>query len=178
MAIRIRPGFCAGLLMLGLVASCCTTIAMAADETAELVAAREKAFVEQMSNCVLIGSFTVDGKSDGDPLKEERYEIDSVSSAGGDLWIFMTRVKYGKIDTKLPITVPVKWAGETPMVSLTNATLPGLGSEFSARVLFHENRYAGTWQHGKVGGHMFGRIEKREAPPTNPETKPAADKKQ
>lgn len=177
MAIRLRPRFSAALIILGLVASARSATVQAADESAELIAAREKAFVEQMSNCVLIGSFTVDGKSDGDPLKEERYEIDSVASAGGDLWIFMTRVKYGKIDTKLPITVPVKWAGETPMVSLTNATLPGLGSEFSARVLFHDNRYAGTWQHGKVGGHMFGRIEKREAPPTNPETKPATEKK-
>jgi hypothetical protein len=31
---------------------------------------------------------------------------------------------------------------------------------FTARVLFYEDRYAGTWQHGKVGGHMFGKIEK------------------
>jgi len=49
------------------------------------------------------------------------------------------------------------------MVSLTNASIPGLGEGFSARVLFHEDRYAGTWQHGKVGGHMFGRIEKAKA---------------
>ena len=46
------------------------------------------------------------------------------------------------------------------MVTLTKATLPGLGEGFSARVLFYEGRYAGTWQHGPVGGHMFGTIEK------------------
>lgn len=128
--------------------------------TVEQKAVREKAFVEQMANTTLVGSFTVDGKSDGSPLKEERYEIESVTSAGGNLWIFMTRIKYGKTDARLPVTVPVEWAGDTPMVSLTNATLPGLGSEFSARVVFHDGRYAGTWQHGQVGGHMFGRIEK------------------
>lgn len=126
-------------------------------------AAREKAFSDQMAGCVLIGSFTVDGKSDGDPLKEERYEIESAVRASENLWVFTTRIKYGKIDTKLPITVPLQWAGDTPMVTLTNATLPGLGDEFSARVLFYENRYAGTWQHGKIGGHMFGRIEKTPA---------------
>ena len=31
---------------------------------------------------------------------------------------------------------------------------------FTARVLIYDNRYAGTWQHGKAGGHLFGRIEK------------------
>ncbi len=78
----------------------------------------------------MIGSFTIDGKSDEEPLKEERYEIDSVKKLGGKLWVFTARVKYGKVDTKLPITVPVEWAGDTPMVSLTNATLPGLGEAF------------------------------------------------
>jgi hypothetical protein len=37
--------------------------------------------------------------------------------------------------------------------------IPTLGT-FTARVFFYGNRYAGTWQHDKVGGHMFGRIEK------------------
>ena len=126
------------------------------------VEAREKTFIEQMSNTVMVGSFTVDGKSDDKPLKEERYEIESVAKASDNLWIFTARVKYGNIDTKLPITVPMEWAGHKPMVSLTDATLPGLGSAFSARVIFYDGRYAGTWQHGKVGGHMFGRIEKNK----------------
>ncbi len=142
---------------------------MADDLSADETAAREQEFSERMSRTVLVGSFTVDGQQDTNPLKEERYEIDSVVKASGNLWIFTARVKYGKIDTKLPITVPVEWAGDTPMVMLTKASLPGLGDEFSARVLFHDGRYAGTWQHGSVGGLMFGRIEKIE-----PQKKPAA----
>lgn len=145
-----------------------TFVCVAEEPTAEQIAAREKEFSIRMSKCVLIGSFTVDGKAgageDENRLKEERYEIDSVVKVTGNLWTFTTRVKYGDKDITLPVTVPVEWAGETPMVSLTNATLPGLGSEFSARVIFYEGRYAGTWQHGKAGGHMFGRIEKRESP--------------
>lgn len=132
--------------------------------------AREKAFSERMSNVTLVGSFTVDGKADGPP-RAERYEIESVTKLGGNLWTFVTRVKYGKVDTRVPITVPLEWAGDTPMVSLTDATLPGLGSAFSARVIFHDDRYAGTWQHGKVGGHMFGRIEKTK--PNTESEKPA-----
>ena len=130
------------------------------DEAAK--AEQEAAFSKSMENCTLVGSFTVDGKDDGEPLKAERYEIESVTRAIDNLWIFTARVKYGKLDTKLPITVPMEWAGDTPMVTLTNATLPGLGEGFSARVLFYENRYAGTWQHGPVGGHMFGKIERKK----------------
>jgi hypothetical protein len=132
-----------------------------ADENDEAVAKREQAFSAAMSKTVLVGSFTMDGQESDEPLKPERYEIESVTKAAGNLWIFTARIKYGKLDTKLPITVPVEWAGDTPMVSMTNASIPGLGDEFSARVIFYEDRYAGTWQHGKIGGHMFGRIEKQ-----------------
>ena len=123
---------------------------------------REEQFSRSMENCVLVGSFTTDGQADKEPLKPERYEIESAVKATDKLWIFTVRIRYGKLDTKLPVTVPLEWAGETPMVNLTNASIPGLGEGFSARVLFHENRYAGTWQHGTVGGHMFGKIERKK----------------
>ena len=42
----------------------------------------------------------------------------------------------------------------------------GIGT-FTVRVFFYGDRYAGTWQHGSVGGHMSGRIEK-QAPATEP----------
>jgi hypothetical protein len=128
-----------------------------ADEVAQ--EKRVQQFSELMQNCTLVGSFTVDGQN-AEPAKPERYEIESAVPAADDLWVFTVRIKYGKLDTKLPVTVPVKWAGDTPMVTLTNASIPGLGDGFSARVLFYEDRYAGTWQHGPVGGHMFGKIER------------------
>ncbi|MEZ6122298.1 MAG: hypothetical protein R3C49_03860 [Planctomycetaceae bacterium] len=120
---------------------------------------REAAFVEQLSGCVLTGSFTVDGQTDKAP-KTERYDIESVSKLTGNLWTFMVRIRYGERDARLPVAVPVIWAGDTPMVSLTDQSLPGLGDAFSARVIFHGDRYAGTWQHGDKGGHMFGTIRK------------------
>ena len=66
-------------------------------------------------------------------------------------------MKYANKDLTLPITLPVIWAGDTPMITLDNVALPGMGT-FSARVLFHRNRYAGTWQHDDIGGHMFGEL--------------------
>jgi len=144
----------------GLVVSMSAVSAVGSDESK--TEERDAAFSKSMENSVLVGSFTVDGKQDAEPLKSERYEIESVNKASDNLWVFTVRIKYGKLDTKLPVTVPMEWAGDTPMVTLTNATLPGLGEGFSARVLFHEDRYAGTWQHGPVGGHMFGRIERKK----------------
>lgn len=150
----------------------------ATDEPAKKLdkAALEKDFTEKMANSVLVGRFTVDGAPADKPATEERYELESVTKLRGDYWTFLARIKYGKNDVKLPITVKMLWAGDTPMVSLTDFTIPGMGT-FTSRVFFYEDRYAGTWQHGPVGGHMFGRIEKSKAADEKSEEKKPEDKK-
>jgi len=116
-------------------------------------------FEETLSDVKFVGRFTILGKDDG-PLRKEEYTIHSVKKLPkGDYWLFNTRIKYGKNDVQVPLPLEVKWAGTTPMITLTNFTVPGLGT-FSARVLIYHNKYAGTWSHGNVGGHLFGTIEK------------------
>ena len=117
----------------------------------------EKAFAETLTGATLTGRFTVDGQA-GEP-KEERYEIRSASKVGGSDWLVVARVKYGQNDVNVPIPVKVHWAGDTPILSLTDLTIPGLGT-FTSRVMFYGDRYAGTWQHGDKGGHLFGTIKK------------------
>lgn len=124
--------------------------------TAKLTEA-EAAFAEQLHNSVLVGHFTVVG-NDSQGGKPERYEIQRISKVNDSMWMFQTRIKYGSVDTVMPLVLPVEWAGNTPVVSLTDFTIPGMGT-FSCRVLFHKDRYAGTWQHGEKGGHMWGLIE-------------------
>jgi hypothetical protein len=121
----------------------------------------ERQFTAQMKNAALVGQFTIDGREDrtGRP---ERYDISSVEKVGDDRWQFNARMRYAGIDVTLPVTVPMRWVGDTPMITLTDLTIPTLGT-VSAHVLFNGDRYAGTWQHGKAGGHMFGRIEKESA---------------
>jgi hypothetical protein len=67
-------------------------------------------------------------------------------------------MRHGNTDVTLPVTVPMRWIDDTPMVMLTDLSIPTLGT-FTVRVFFYGDRYTGTWQHGKVGGHLFGRIE-------------------
>lgn len=114
-------------------------------------------FEKSLSNVSLIGRFTISGRVDTE-LTEEKYTIHSIRKMdSGDYWLFDAHIKYGSTDIRLPIPVQVKWAGDTPMISLTNVAIPGLGT-FSSRVLFYDGQYAGTWRHGEVYGHMFGRI--------------------
>ena len=122
----------------------------------------EKAFSERMTGTVLVGNYSVVGK-DLKPANPERYELKKVSKLADDLWVFEARIKYGQTDVTLPLTLRMIWAEDTPMISLTNANLPGLGAAFGARVIFHGDLYAGTWQHGRVGGHLWGTIQKAEA---------------
>lgn len=121
--------------------------------------ANEQAFVDQLSGSTLTGSFTVVGQNNDKPPRSESYHIESVTKLRDDYYVFLARAQWGANDVKIPFTVKVVWAGDTPMIQLTNVTFPGVGT-FSTRVLFDGDRYAGTWQHGKVGGHMFGTISK------------------
>ena len=76
--------------------------------------------------------------------------------------MFRARIRYGDHDVTVPLSLQVKWAATTPVITLDKVTVPGLGT-FNARVLIDGDRYAGTWDHGEVGGLLFGRIEHQEA---------------
>lgn len=125
-----------------------------------------KQFEETLAGVKLVGRFTILGKDDG-PLPKEEYTINSVSKLpDGDYWLFKARIKYGENDVTVPLPLEVKWAGDTPIITLTDFTIPGMGT-FSARVVIDKTKYAGTWAHGKAGGHLFGVIEKAAAEAPN-----------
>jgi hypothetical protein len=119
-------------------------------------------FEKYLTNAVLTGVFTIDGQPLS-KLDEERYEIKSAKKVAGEekLWEITTRIKYGDKDLTVPVFVNVEWAGRTPVIVLDSITIPGLGT-FSARVVFHDRKYAGTWKHDNIGGHLFGRVEPAE----------------
>jgi hypothetical protein len=161
----IRPIF-SGLVILAF-----ATAAAYAQQAADKPAAAptqeqlEQQFSDTLSGATLVGNFTVTGVDNDKPLKTDRYtlgkvsKINSDSGVRNDLWSFETRIQYGDHDVKLPLALQVKWAGDTPVITLTDVGIPGLGT-FTARVLVYRGQYVGTWQHGDHGGAMFGKIIK------------------
>jgi len=109
------------------------------------------------------GHFTTDKKGSENELpKQDEYTITSATHVSGDYWLLTSRIQYRDIDVTLPVPVMIRWAGTTPVITLEKVTLPGMGT-FSSRVLVHNNRYTGTWQHDDVGGHLFGTLSKPES---------------
>jgi len=124
---------------------------------AELFAALEKT----LAGATLVGNFTVTGREEA-KLTEERYELAGVQHVEGELWLFQARIRYGEHDVALPLTLPVRWAGDTPVICVDNMGFPGLGA-YTARVMIYADHYAGFWRGSDHGGHLFGVIEKAQA---------------
>lgn len=144
-----------------------------ADETAqadlkEAADSKDKAelyakFSAAMSGVQLVGNFTIIGE-DNSNLREEAYTILSAKKLSeGDKWLLHARIKYGQADLTVPLKLDVVWAGDTPVITLTKFTIPGLGT-FSSRVVVYNGKYAGTWTHDQVGGHLFGVVKAIEPP--------------
>tara|TARA_R110002049_G_scaffold47902_1_gene138350 strand:+ start:37865 stop:38395 length:531 start_codon:yes stop_codon:yes gene_type:complete len=121
---------------------------------------REEKLAEYLSGAKFSGRFTLEGRPDAAP-KAEEYTISKCEKLPAEnMFRFTARIKYGDTDQEVPMDLKVLWSGQTPVITLDSFWIPGMGT-FSARVLIHSDRYAGTWQHDEKGGHLFGRIIKK-----------------
>jgi hypothetical protein len=122
----------------------------------------EAALAKMLSGATLEGSFTsTSAGSDPAKLSRDKYTLGEVKKLNGELWQIPARIQYGDKDITLPIMLPIRWAGDTPVVTVDDLPLPGFGT-VSARVMFFEGHYAGYWKHGDHGGNMFGVIHPAE----------------
>lgn len=133
---------------------------LAASSFAEEASARETRLAKYLSGTQFVGKFTVDG-NDLTP-KTETYTITSCEKLPSqDLYRLKARIKYGSVDQEVPLDLKILWSGNTPVITLDSLWIPTMGT-FDARVMIRPGkeagRYAGTWQHGEKGGHMFGKI--------------------
>ncbi len=129
------------------------------DGSAEEQKARELRLAKYLTGAKFLGNFTIEGKSDTLP-KPEAYTISKCEKLPQtDMYRLTARIKYGEIDSEVPLDLKILWAGRTPVITMDSFWIPGMGT-FGARVLIHSGRYAGTWQHDEVGGHLFGVIKK------------------
>ena len=119
----------------------------------------EAEFKKTLTGATMTGRWRTvkDGKLSEE--REEKYSVTSATKAGQNLWIILARVQYGEKDVTLPVPVTVLWAGDTPIISVTDAGLPGLGT-YTARVMIYRDLYSGTWFGPNVAGFLSGTIER------------------
>lgn len=134
-------------------------VAVAA-ETDEGQAERFAALEKTLSGVALVG-FSTDSNKQPDELRKDRYELVMTKHLEGETWLVQAKFHYRDKDWVLPLALPIRWAGDTPVISLDKFPVPGLG-EFSARVVIDQNHYAGFWSGGGHSGHLFGKVERLE----------------
>jgi len=135
------------------------------------------ALEKSLSGATLVGHFVITGSNEKTELHAERYELKSVRHVGNDQWLFSARIQYGDHDVTLPLTLPVRWAGDTPVITIDKMGFPGLGT-YTARVMIYADHYAGFWSGGGHGGHLFGvvrRADAKEKKPTRKKTPTRSD---
>ncbi len=130
-----------------------------------------------LQGAVLEGQYTVED-AQGVRQGKDRYEILQVRKLQGDYWALTVRIQYDGKDVKVPLSVPVAWVGSTPVIYLDRVPVPFLGT-FSARVVILGDRYAGVWDAGDHGGHLWGRIirAKSKSSPSPAPSSPDQSKK-
>ena len=88
-----------------------------------------------------------------------------VGALQGDSWMVQAKFHYRDQDFLLPLTLPIRWAGDTPVISLDEFPVPGLG-KFDARVMIYQDHYAGFWSGAGHSGHIFGKVERTDDKPS------------
>ncbi len=127
----------------------------------DVQARRENEFKQMMTGAKLTGKFSVTGR---DEVRSDSYKISSVTKLAGGIWTINAEIPRKDGAVTLPVPVRMEWAGDTAVMQLTDATLPGLGT-FTVRILFYKGNdgkghYAGFWWGGNHGGEMFGVVER------------------
>ena len=128
---------------------------------------RQRRIADYLTGAVFVGSY-VDDDTPTIP-KKERYEIArcELMEPADDRYRMTVRIRYGERDATVPIIVRIPVADRTPVITVDQTWVPGMGT-FDARVVIDRrpegsdqpDRYAGTWSAGDHGGQLFGTIER------------------
>ena len=94
--------------------------------------------------------------------RPESYAIVSADHEKDDLWIIRARIQFAENDVTLPVRVRVVWAEDTPIITVDEVSIPGIGV-YTARVMIYRGYYCGTWFGKDYGGVMSGEIIKTPA---------------
>ena len=127
---------------------------------------REEALATLLSGARLTGIFTDDTRPTQAPQKDS-YTIAKAECLEDGMWRIEALIEYGTHSTRLPLFIRILWAGDTPVMTLDELEVPGMG-KFTCRILFHGKSYAGIWRGETHGGAMSGVVERAPVPAAEP----------
>lgn len=110
----------------------------------EAPAKAEEAFAAMLTDATLNGTWAPIDKSLLGDDRKDGYHIVRATKKEGDQWILVSRMTFQGQEFEIPIPVTVKFAGDTAVMILNDLPL-GDGTTWSARILFHDDVYAGSW---------------------------------
>ncbi len=117
----------------------------------------EAKFIAMLTNATLTGRACTVKDGQLGPDKEDTYTVVSAAKTSGDNWTITARVSRNGNSFDIPLPIKVQWAGDTPVLIIDNLAFGGPRT-YTARVLFYDNGYAGTWSAGDHGGLVNGVI--------------------
>ena len=126
----------------------------------------EARFKTTLTNATMTGLWNLIKEGQLTDPKPEKYTIVGVNKLFGERWLIRARIQYANKDITAPIPVKVKWAGDTPVITVDDFGLPG-GNTYSARVLVYDDSYAGTWSGGTMRGLLSGMITREKEKESN-----------
>ena len=121
----------------------------------------EAKFKTTLTNATFTGRWCLIKDGQLTPEQSDKYTIVGVNKLFGERWVIRARIQYGQKDYTAPIPLKVKWAGDTPVITVTDVGLPG-GASYSARVVVYDDSYAGVWSGGAVRGLLSGMITREQ----------------
>ena len=124
------------------------------------------AFSAMLTNATLNGTWApIDKRLLGDD-QDDKYHIVRASKVQGNKWNIVTRMKFQGQELEFPIPVVIEFAGDVAVMILDNVPV-GPGQTWSARILFHDDVYAGSWwgaEKSKKSGIVSGTITREASP--------------
>lgn len=126
----------------------------------------EAKFVAMLKNATLKGTWApvAQGKLGGEKGNDS-YRIARVAKSEDGKWSVVSVFKLGDREIEFPISCTVKFAGDTAVLILDNVKTGQGNANWSARVMFHDDVYAGRWwetNNKEHGGTINGTITRAE----------------
>lgn len=128
----------------------------------------ETKFIAMLKNATLKGSWAPisQGRLGGE-RGDDGYRIARVEKGDGGKWSIVSVFNVRDRQIEFPISASVKFAGDTAVLILDNVRAGPGRANWSARVMFHDDVYAGRWwetANREHGGTIAGTITRDGAP--------------